>query len=38
VVTGFSLPLAYCAIFSIMSSDVVDLHICVCCMLLSTSY
>jgi len=30
VVIGLSSPLVYCAIFSIMSSDVVDLHICIC--------
>jgi len=30
VVIGLSPPLAYCAIFSVMSSDVVDFHICIC--------
>jgi len=29
-VIGFSSPLAYCTIFIIMSSEVVDLHICIC--------
>jgi len=29
-VIGLSPPLAYCAIFSVMSSEVVDLHICIC--------
>jgi len=30
VVIGFSPPLAYCAIFSVMSIAVVDLHSCKC--------
>jgi len=30
VVIGLSPPLAYCAIFSVISSHVVDLHICIC--------
>jgi len=30
VVIGLWPPLAYCTIFSVMSSDVVDLHICIC--------
>jgi len=29
VVIGLRPPLAYCAIFGLMSSDVVDLHICI---------
>jgi len=30
VVIDLSPPFAYCAIFSVMSSDVVDVHICIC--------
>jgi len=30
VVIDFSPPLAYCTIFIVMSSEVVDLHICIC--------
>jgi len=30
VLIGFSPPLVYCAIFSVLSSAVGDLHICIC--------
>jgi len=30
VLIGSSPPLAYCTIFIVMSSEVVDLHICIC--------